>query len=111
MPWVDLLKLIRSDHLVFQARTISQHSREIARRHLEVVAPAVIRPNQDWLQETYMVINAKEISEPGAARRAMRRLWNAAPPTSRQKPRPFPNRRVYRSLCQSDRICCGRTGC
>jgi hypothetical protein len=64
-----------------------------------------------YLQETYMVINAKEISEPGAARRARRRLWHAAPPTSRQKPRPFPNRRVYRSLCQSDRICYCRTGC
>jgi hypothetical protein len=34
---------------------------EMARRHLEHVARAVIRPTKDWLQETYLVTEINEI--------------------------------------------------
>ena len=63
----DWTSLIAQTSRWMDDETISQHAREIARRHLEVIAPAVVRPNQDWLQENYLVINVKQICEPGAA--------------------------------------------
>ncbi len=62
----DWASLLAQNSRWMDDETISQHAREIARRHLEVVAPAVIRPNQDWLHENYIIINVKEIAEPGA---------------------------------------------
>jgi hypothetical protein len=47
---------------------IEPSARGVLRQHLERVAPAVIRPNQDWLQENYLVINVEEIGEPGSNR-------------------------------------------
>ena len=47
------------------ASEIDIHAREIARRHLEQVAPAVIRPNQDWLYESYFITNLEQILKHG----------------------------------------------
>jgi hypothetical protein len=46
---------------------VQSTGRQIAERHLDLVAPAVIRPNKDWLQEEYMVVEVREISNPGGA--------------------------------------------
>jgi len=43
------------------ASDVGKEVREIAQRHLEQVAPAVIRPTKDWLQETYLVTEIHEI--------------------------------------------------
>jgi len=40
------------------------YARELAERHLEHVSAAVIRPNQNWLQEEYLIINVNEIRTP-----------------------------------------------
>jgi hypothetical protein len=37
---------------------------EAVREHLQQVAPAVIRPSDDWLQEQYFVIDLQEIEAP-----------------------------------------------
>ena len=47
------------------AAEIDSHAREIARRHVEHVAPAVIRPTQDWLAESYFIVNLEQIMKPG----------------------------------------------
>ena len=37
-------------------------------RHLERIAPAVIKPREDWLQESYLVVELNEVrGEKGAA--------------------------------------------
>jgi hypothetical protein len=47
------------------AAEIESHAREIGRRHLEQVASAVVRPNQDWLSESYFITNLEEVIKPG----------------------------------------------
>jgi hypothetical protein len=42
---------------------IEPHAREIVRRHLEQLAPAVIKPVKDWLQEEYLVINLEQVQQ------------------------------------------------
>jgi hypothetical protein len=46
---------------------VKSAGRQIAERHLDLVAPAVIRPNKDWLQEEYMVVEVHEIRDPDGA--------------------------------------------
>src|SRR6266481_212273 len=42
--------------------------RAVAGRHLERIAPAVIKPREDWLQESYLVVELNEVrGEKGAA--------------------------------------------
>lgn len=43
------------------AGDVGANVREVARRHLEHVARAVIRPTEDWLQETYLITELNEI--------------------------------------------------
>jgi hypothetical protein len=45
------------------AADVGKEAREIAQRHLEQVAPAVIRPTKDWLQETYLVTEINEVQD------------------------------------------------
>jgi hypothetical protein len=59
------------------AADIEPHARQALRQHLERVAPAVIRPNQDWLQENYLVINVEEIGEAGSNRMSAVELLSA----------------------------------
>jgi hypothetical protein len=40
---------------------LNKNVRELARRHLDNVAPAVLRPISDWLQETYLITEIHEI--------------------------------------------------
>jgi hypothetical protein len=40
-------------------------AREVVREHLQKVAPAVVRPSDDWLQERYLVIDLQEIQGGG----------------------------------------------
>ena len=48
------------------ASEIDTPAREIARRHVEQVAPAIIRPTkQDWLVESYFITNLEQIREAG----------------------------------------------
>jgi hypothetical protein len=42
-------------------------ARGVVREHLQKVAPAVIRPSNDWLQEQYFVIDLQEIQAAGKA--------------------------------------------
>jgi len=42
---------------------IELYARETVRRHLEQLAPAVIKPVQDWLQEEYLMINLDHAQE------------------------------------------------
>jgi hypothetical protein len=61
------------------ASEIDSHAREIGRRHLEQVAPAVIRPTQDWLSESYFITNlAHAIKVGGEAAQASEILANYA---------------------------------
>jgi hypothetical protein len=53
------------------ATEIDSHAREIARRHLEQVAPAVIHPTPEWLSESYFITNfAQAIKLGGEAAKA-----------------------------------------
>ena len=45
------------------AADVGKEAREIAQRHLQQAAPAVIRPTRDWLQETYLVTEIHEIQD------------------------------------------------
>jgi hypothetical protein len=45
------------------AADVENGVREMARRHLEQAARAVIRPTHDWLQETYLVTEIHEIHD------------------------------------------------
>ena len=47
------------------AAEIDTHAREIGRRHVEHVASAVIRPTQDWVAESYFIVNLEQIIKPG----------------------------------------------
>ena len=40
---------------------VEARARELVRQQLERIAPAITRPTQQWLQETYLVINLQEI--------------------------------------------------
>jgi hypothetical protein len=48
------------------AADIQPLAREIARRHLEKVAPGVIRLNSDWLEESYFITSVEHIMENGS---------------------------------------------
>jgi hypothetical protein len=45
------------------AVNVEPYAREIVRRHLEQLAPAVIKPVEDWLQEDYLVINLEQVQQ------------------------------------------------
>jgi hypothetical protein len=60
--WSTLLS--RSSRWV-DAVDIEPRVREVVRHHLEQVAPAIIRPNEDWLQESYLLINLQQILQEG----------------------------------------------
>jgi hypothetical protein len=47
------------------ATEIDSHAREIARRHLEQVAPAVIHPTPEWLSESYFITNLAQVIKVG----------------------------------------------
>jgi hypothetical protein len=47
------------------ASEIGSHAREIGRRHVEHVAPAIIRPTVDWLDESYFIISLEQVIKPG----------------------------------------------
>jgi hypothetical protein len=47
------------------ASEIGSHAREIGRRHVEHVAPAIIRPTGDWLDESYFIISLEQVIKPG----------------------------------------------
>lgn len=43
--------------------TIEPYAREIVSRYLKRLAPAVIKPVKDWLEEEYLVINLEQVQE------------------------------------------------
>ncbi|HEV2386743.1 MAG TPA: hypothetical protein VGS20_05750, partial [Candidatus Acidoferrales bacterium] len=45
------------------APDLEPYARELVRRHLDRVTPAVTRPTGDWLQEGYLVIHLEEIRQ------------------------------------------------
>lgn len=47
---------------------VDPSAREVLRQHLEQVAPAVIRPVKNWLQENYLIINVEEIRQSDGTR-------------------------------------------
>jgi hypothetical protein len=47
------------------AAEIDSHAREIGRRHVEQVAPAIIHPTQDWLYESYFITSLDQVLKPG----------------------------------------------
>jgi hypothetical protein len=44
---------------------VQEQARQIARWHLDKLAPAVVRPNNDWLVEDYLVIDLHEFGPSG----------------------------------------------
>lgn len=54
------------------AAEFEAQARGMVRRHLDRIAGAVIRPNQDWLHESYLTVNLQEV----------RGLDGGRPPTS-----------------------------
>jgi hypothetical protein len=42
-------------------------ARAVVARHLQKIAPAVIKPREDWLQENYLVVDLHEIQGEGGA--------------------------------------------
>ena len=42
---------------------VEPQARELVRSHLDRVAPAIIRPNKDWLEEDYLLINLQHAAE------------------------------------------------
>jgi hypothetical protein len=40
---------------------LKPHAREMVRRHLERIAPAVTKPTRDWLEEEYFVIELRDV--------------------------------------------------
>lgn len=42
---------------------IEPQARELLRKHLEPVKPAVVRPTADWLEEDYLIINLQHAGE------------------------------------------------
>ena len=47
------------------APDIGPQMRELGRSHLDLIRPVVVRPVEDWLQETYLIIEIHEISGSG----------------------------------------------
>ncbi len=47
--------------------TVEPYAREIVGRHLQQLAPGVIKPVKDWLQEEYLVINLEQCQQPEGA--------------------------------------------
>jgi hypothetical protein len=50
------------------AAILEPYAREMLKRHLERVAPAVSRPTRDWLQEGYFVVDLREVEGEGGER-------------------------------------------
>ena len=45
---------------------IEPQARDVVRRHLEKVMPAVVKPTKDWLEEDYLIINLQSATPPSA---------------------------------------------
>jgi hypothetical protein len=45
---------------------VEPHAREILREHLAQISAAIVRPNDQWLQEDYLIINLQEIRDEGS---------------------------------------------
>jgi hypothetical protein len=57
----DWQSLLSENSRWMDAIELGKEVREVARRHLELVARAVIRPTNDWLEEHYLVTEIHEI--------------------------------------------------
>ncbi len=70
----DWAELVAQSARWVDAPDIEPHAREAVRRHLEAIGPAVVRPNTDWLQEGYVVINLQRIGPEGTKQPAATEL-------------------------------------
>jgi hypothetical protein len=59
------------------AGELEVHARELVRRHLAALAPAVVRPNAQWLQESYLVVELREATAGAAGRPTATELLSA----------------------------------
>ena len=58
----DWASLLSQASRWIDAPELESYALQVARKHLEGLAPAVIRPNAQWLQESYLVVELREIS-------------------------------------------------
>jgi hypothetical protein len=59
----DWQSLVEQSSRWMDAPDVEPVVREIARRRLEQIKPAVTRPTEDWLQENYLVVEIHEIRD------------------------------------------------
>ena len=52
-------------------------ARELVRQHLAAIAPAVIRPNPQWLEESYLVVELREAGDVASGRPSAAELFAA----------------------------------
>jgi hypothetical protein len=50
------------------APDVEQQARAVVQHHMERITPAVIRPNNDWLHESYLVVRVHEVCQSGSER-------------------------------------------
>ncbi len=50
------------------APELERHAREMVRRHLDQIAPAIVRPTKKWLEEAYFVVELREAAGEGKPR-------------------------------------------
>ncbi len=60
----DWESLLRQASRWMDTVNVEPYARELVRQHLERLAPSVIRPVKDWLQEDYLVINLEQVQRP-----------------------------------------------
>jgi len=75
--WASLLA--QASHWI-DAPELDTHARRLVREHLVALAPAIIRPNQQWLQEGYLVVELQEVSGAGSERPSSAELLSAHGP-------------------------------
>jgi hypothetical protein len=59
--WIDLMR----EAARWQGPTeLEREMRALVRQHVDRAGAAIIRPHQEWLHETYLVVNVEQISDP-----------------------------------------------
>src|SRR5579872_2164953 len=72
--WNDLM--VHASRWI-EAADVERQARAIVQRQMERIAAAVIRPNNNWLQESYLVISLQECTDANASRPTAAELISA----------------------------------
>jgi len=63
--WNDLL--VHASRWI-EAADVERQARAVVQRQLKQIAPAVVRPNNNWLQESYLVVSLQECTDASVGR-------------------------------------------